>query len=774
MDVEVEKDDLNQKFLTSLALEWLMHTISNGSQIKFEDIIQIDEDDMEDMDIKWSRALLTMRADKFRKRTGKKISIQGSDVARLTEYKEREVKYIEKIRTLEMYRASNLNCIKTLDKELEKLKLEKDGLDGKLAGLLKVSKNLDHLIESQRSDQVKEGVRYNVVPPPAADLYPSTSAESQNKDSSTSEDVASPNPPKPFVKFVKPKDNQPKSKTKEQETPKKPQVKYAKQYRHSNKRPKGNQRNWNILSIRRRVQRETTRSQNHTYMGSSHRFAGHRPHGAPMITPYKSVGHRPHGLSMRPSNRPAGHRPHGPSMNPIRPNMNGARPNRSFFIQAPSYETRPFFKSSAVKTSYRAPWVPIVNRNNPPVNRKFSTGRRNFPTANRKFPTAGRKFTTGSTKVYTADLGRKGKAVKPSACWTWNPSQILSNKGPINNSVSVVFKKYTYIDTQGRLKSGEFNSDFHPMVDFIAASPLRIETTDEGTYILATGDGIQRTISESSPRRNLKLRDEEGIVSIPDSELFENLTLMGAICIVKNPVYHSKTKHIEIRHHFIRDCFEKKLISVDHVHTDENVADLLTKPFDAERFQYLVYKLAAVGYFSTALFPLPVQTFPTTGKTFHLEPKKVSNALQDPSWVEAMQKELLQFKIQKVWTLVDCPKRVRPIGTKWVLKNKKDERGIIVRNKARLVAQGHTQEEGIDYDEVFAPAARIEAIRLFLAYASFMGFTVYQMDENPWGKDGTGKDVDLHLYISMIGSLIYLTASRPDIMFAVCACDRHQ
>nr|GEW84017.1 putative ribonuclease H-like domain-containing protein [Tanacetum cinerariifolium] len=107
---------------------------------------------------------------------------------------------------------------------------------------------------------------------------------------------------------------------------------------------------------------------------------------------------------------------------------------------------------------------------------------------------------------------------------------------------------------------------------------------------------------------------------------------------------------------------------------------------------------------------------------------KVSDALQDPSWVEAMQEELLQFKIQKFWTLVDCPKRVRPIGTKWVLKNKKDERGIFVRNKARLVAQRHTQEEGIDYDEVFAPVARIEAIRLFLAYASFMGFIVYQMD----------------------------------------------
>ncbi|GJZ31526.1 putative ribonuclease H-like domain-containing protein [Tanacetum coccineum] len=81
-----------------------------------------------------------------------------------------------------------------------------------------------------------------------------------------------------------------------------------------------------------------------------------------------------------------------------------------------------------------------------------------------------------------------------------------------------------------------------------------------------------------------------------------------------------------------------------------------------------------------------------------------------------------------VWTLVDLPKGKRAIGTKWVYINKKDKRGIVVRNKARLVAQGYTQEEGIDYDEVFAHVARIEVIRLFLAYASFMGFIVYQMD----------------------------------------------
>nr|GEZ29457.1 hypothetical protein [Tanacetum cinerariifolium] len=90
--------------------------------------------------------------------------------------------------------------------------------------------------------------------------------------------------------------------------------------------------------------------------------------------------------------------------------------------------------------------------------------------------------------------------------------------------------------------------------------------------------------------------------------------------------------------------------------------------------------------------------------------KRVHQALKDPSWIEAMQEELLQFKMQKVWVLVNLPHEKRAIGTKWVFRNKKDERGIVVRNKARLVAQGHTQEEGINYEEFFAPVARIEAI----------------------------------------------------------------
>nr|GEZ81523.1 ribonuclease H-like domain-containing protein [Tanacetum cinerariifolium] len=111
-----------------------------------------------------------------------------------------------------------------------------------------------------------------------------------------------------------------------------------------------------------------------------------------------------------------------------------------------------------------------------------------------------------------------------------------------------------------------------------------------------------------------------------------------------------------------------------------------------------------------------------------LEPSSVAKAFEDPDWVAAMQVEMQRFYNQQVWKLVPLPDGKIAIGTKWILKNKRDARGIVVRNKARLVAQGHRKEEGIDYDEVFTSVARIEAIRLFLAFASYMGFMVYQMD----------------------------------------------
>ncbi|KAJ9539156.1 hypothetical protein OSB04_031889 [Centaurea solstitialis] len=112
----------------------------------------------------------------------------------------------------------------------------------------------------------------------------------------------------------------------------------------------------------------------------------------------------------------------------------------------------------------------------------------------------------------------------------------------------------------------------------------------------------------------------------------------------------------------------------------------------------------------------------------NIEPTRVSDALQDSDWVTAMQEELNQFEALKVWRLVKLPESKSVIDTKWLFKNKRDANNIIVRNKARLVAKGYRQQEGIDYDETFALVARLEAIRLFLAYAAYKDFTVFQMD----------------------------------------------
>jgi hypothetical protein len=110
------------------------------------------------------------------------------------------------------------------------------------------------------------------------------------------------------------------------------------------------------------------------------------------------------------------------------------------------------------------------------------------------------------------------------------------------------------------------------------------------------------------------------------------------------------------------------------------------------------------------------------------EPRDVGHALFDSSWVNAMHEELENFERNQVWTLVEPPRDVNVIGIKWVLKNKQGEDGEIVRNEARLVAQGFSQVEGLDFGETFTHVARLEAIRILLAFTASKGFKLYQMD----------------------------------------------
>ncbi|GJV76122.1 putative ribonuclease H-like domain-containing protein [Tanacetum coccineum] len=172
-------------------------------------------------------------------------------------------------------------------------------------------------------------------------------------------------------------------------------------------------------------------------------------------------------------------------------------------------------------------------------------------------------------------------------------------------------------------------------------------------------------------------------------------------------------------------------IPTTRVHKDHPVEQIIGNLNSAPQTRRMTKNLEEHGLFSSVQQRTNHKDFQNCLFTCFLsqeEPKKVIRALKDPSWIEVMQEELLQFKLQEIWTLVDLPNGKRAIGTKWVYRNKKDERGIVIKNKTRLVAQWYTQEECIDYDEVFAPVARIKAIRLFLAYASFKDFVVYQMD----------------------------------------------
>jgi hypothetical protein len=110
------------------------------------------------------------------------------------------------------------------------------------------------------------------------------------------------------------------------------------------------------------------------------------------------------------------------------------------------------------------------------------------------------------------------------------------------------------------------------------------------------------------------------------------------------------------------------------------------------------------------------------------ELRDVGHALSDSIWVNAMHELLENFERNQVWTLVDPLRDVNVIGTKWVFKNKQGKDGEVVRNKARLVTQGYNQVQGLDFGETFAPVARLDTIRILLAFVASKGFKLYQMD----------------------------------------------
>nr|GEU66488.1 reverse transcriptase domain-containing protein [Tanacetum cinerariifolium] len=887
MDIEIEHDDLNHKFLTSLAPEWLMHTIvwknksdldtmslddlynhlkvyesevqkksdsnsqnmdfislakhnsgneeantaiistastnvstasaniraasisqdtacayiasqSGGSQIKFEDINQIDEDDIEEMDIKWNMALLSMRANRFWKKTRKKITIQGTEVAgfdkskveyfnchkmghfarecraprsqergrrdnyrqgskvkeqapkalmtidrvgwdwsymandeenhalvdneeapiefalmtktiaknevfdnsqcskackkntdslnskitdladklidsknmlfhykaalsqvegRLTKFKNQKVKYCKKIRILEFKAESRANCIESLKKELKLIKNDKEGLETKLIDFQSASKDLDSLLESQRLDKNKERLGYSAVLPPSTQVY---------------------SPPKKDL-------------------------------------------SWTRLPE---------------------------------------------------------------------------------FVD----DLRSHFRGLRV----------------PPVSRNFSTD-------NRKFPTANRKFSTVNTKFPTADMGKKGNVVKASACWIWKPKQNSTAKGnisylsdyePFDGGYMSFSQRGCKITDKGTIKTGklEFENVYFVKdlkynlfsMSQICDSKNSVLFTDSECIVLGRDFKLidDSNVLLRTPRQhNMYSIDLNNIVPHKDLTCLvakaskDKCTKDAARQDVKKDVsfliyialpnwiheVHLESSSMEtpipnVSSPFSTACLNdsqepssdtrlisKRVANQEETPSLDNILTLTNRFEDilgvTTNFDEPHGVEADVSNMETTITASPTPTLKIHKDhpksqiigpvDTPIQTKNKSKEVGEQSFIATIHQKtdpvLLQFYLfscflsqvepkQNVWTLVDCPKEVRPIRTKWVLKNKKDERGIVIRNKARLVAQGHTQEDGIDYDEVFAPVARIKAIRLFLAYASFMGFTVYQMDVNSAFLYGTIND----------------------------------
>ncbi|GKD97940.1 retrovirus-related pol polyprotein from transposon TNT 1-94 [Tanacetum coccineum] len=129
------------------------------------------------------------------------------------------------------------------------------------------------------------------------------------------------------------------------------------------------------------------------------------------------------------------------------------------------------------------------------------------------------------------------------------------------------------------------------------------------------------------------------------------------------------------------------------------------------------------------------------------EPKSIKEAMLDHSWIESMQDELNKFKRLDVWELVPLPNGKNVIKVKWLWNNKTDAKNTVIQNKSRLVAKGYSQQEGIDFEESFAPVARLEAVQMFVAYAAHKNFTIYQMDvKTVFLNDPLKEEVFVHQY----------------------------
>ncbi|GKA42830.1 uncharacterized mitochondrial protein-like protein [Tanacetum coccineum] len=421
-----------------------------------------------------------------------------------------------------------------------------------------------------------------------------------------------------------------------------------------------------------------------------------------------------------------------------------------------------------------------------PINNKTTTKNSNF---NQKVNTARPKAVLNAVK------GNQVNAVKASACWVWKPK--TKEKGVIDNGYSRhMTGNMSYLTNFEEIKGGYVAFGGNPKGRKITGIGSLFGKADEGFFV---GYSINSKVFKVFNNRTRIV--EENLHGFQFSENTPNIAGSGPNWL------------------FDIDALTKSINYKPVVAGNQSNGNAGTKACDDAGKA----RMETVPGKDYILLPLW-----TADPPFSQSSKSSPDAGFKPSeddersWIEAMQEELLQFKLQKVWTLVDLPNGKRPIGTKWVFRNKKDKRGIVIRNKARLVAQGYTQQKdnGLTMmrwmSRVLFFMVRLKRKSMFVNHQdlrfqtfpdrSITGLQVMQKKDGifisqdkyvikilkKFGffdvktastpivtqkallKDEDGEEVDAHLYRSMTSSLMYLTFSRPDIMFAVCACARYQ
>nr|GEZ45697.1 hypothetical protein [Tanacetum cinerariifolium] len=246
------------------------------------------------------------------------------------------------------------------------------------------------------------------------------------------------------------------------------------------------------------------------------------------------------------------------------------------------------------------------------------------------------------------------------------------------------------------------------------------------------------------------------------------------------------SKHIDIRYHFIKEQVEKGVIEFYFVNMEYQLADIFTKALGREIIEFLINKLGMRSFTPETLKQLADEVEEPVSIRLQLheqalfsyydafltsvEPKTYKDTLTQSCWIEAMQDELNEFERLGVWELIPRSDKVMVITLKWIYQVKLDELGCILKNKARLVALGYHQEEGIDFEDSFALSKyALESLKKY-DFDSCNLVDTPMVEKSKLDEDKDEKTIDPSHYRGMIGTLLYLTASRPDLQFAICMC----